>query len=45
MVYLKIMDNKGEIDITDLTYEGLCCIKYECEELLNEVLNKIEVEK
>jgi len=37
MIYLKVIDEKGEVDISDLTFEGLHQIKFEAEELIKDL--------
>jgi len=44
MIYLKVIDEKGEVDISDLTFEGLNQIKYEAEELIRDLEEKISKE-
>ncbi len=41
MIYLKVVDGDGEVDISDLTFEGLNQIKHECEEMIKDLDEKI----
>jgi len=34
MIYLKVIDEKGEVDISDLTFEGRNQIIFEAKELI-----------
>ena len=45
MIYLKVINKKGEVDISDLTFEGLNQIKYEAEELIKELEGRISEEE
>ena len=44
MIYLKVIDEKGEVDISDLTFEGLNQIKFEAEELIKDLDDRIDDE-
>lgn len=37
MIYLKVMDKEGEIEISELTFEGRHQIIYEAEELIKQL--------
>jgi len=37
MIYLKVTDKSGEVDISDLTFEGRQQIIYEAKELIEEL--------
>ena len=45
MIYLKVIDEKGEVDISDLTFEGLNQIKFEAEELIKDLEERISKEE
>ena len=45
MINLKVIDEKGEVDITDLTFEGLNQIKYEAEQLIHELEERMNKEQ
>ena len=45
MIYLKVIDEKGEVDITDLTFEGLNQIKFEAEQLIKDLEERMSKEQ